>query len=245
MKKNMVLMLIAAAGLAVFAGCAGGAAGSPSGVETAESAEQSSAEMDTEAADAGYAEDAEGAEAPADTQEGSGAASFAWLPAGVEQQKAETEPNEELQQLIAEYYEIPDYELADTRYYYNYVDLDSDGENEIFAVVVGSYTSGTGGSSALWCTGQDGALTVKQAFTLVNMPVIVADNEEGGPKDLILERSGGGAETEYVKLTCTDGEYTNVSDAETVTDLESVQGVAILCNDLADDMQTGNYLTLE
>ena len=127
------------------------------------------------------------------------------------------------------------------------MDLDSDGENEIFAVVVGSYTSGSGGSSALWCAEQDGELVVKQAFTLVNMPVIVVDNEDGGAKDLILERSGGGAETEYVTLTCADGVYTNVSDAETVSssDLQNVQGVAILCNDLAEDMQTGNYLTLE
>ena len=77
------------------------------------------------------------------------------------------------------------------------------------------------------------------------LEVIVVDNEEGGPKDLILERSGGGAEIEYVKLSCTDGVYTNVSDAEAVSGLESVQGVAVLCNDLADDMQTGNYLTLE
>ena len=66
-------------------------------------------------------------------------------------------------------------------------------------------------------------------------------------KIVILERSGGGAETEYVMLTCADGVYTNVSDAETVSssDLQNVQGVAILCNDLAEDMQTGNYLTLE
>lgn len=48
-----------------------------------------------------------------------------------------------------------------------------------------------------------------------------------------------------MKLSCTDGVYTNVSDAEAVSGLESVQGVAVLCNDLADDMQTGNYLTLE
>ena len=104
------------------------------------------------------------------------------------------------------------------------MDLDSDGENEIFAVVVGSYTSGSGGSSALWCAEQDGELVVKQAFTLVNMPVIVVDNEDGGAKDLILERSGGGAETEYVMLTCADGVYTNVSDAETVSssDLQDV-----------------------
>lgn len=240
MKKNTVLLLTAVMSLAVFAGCAGGTKNSTASAETEENDTQSYA--DTETAESGNVEAALDEE---NAQESTGTASFDWLPAGVEQQKAETEPNEELQQLIAEYYEIPDYELADSRYYYNYVDLDSDGENEIFAVVVGSYTSGSGGSSALWCAQQDGQLAVKQAFTLVNMPVIVVDNEEGGPKDLILERSGGGTETEYVKLTCTDGVYTNVSDAEAVSDLGSVQGVAILCNDLAEDMQSGNYLTLE
>ena len=208
MKKNTLLLLTAVMSLTVFAGCAGGTKNSTASVETAENDTQSYADADTETAEAENGENA------VDAQAGDGAASFDWLPAGVEQQKAETEPNEELQQLIAEYYEIPDYELADSRYYYNYVDLDS-------------------------------GLAVKQAFTLVNMPVIVVDNEEGGPKDLILERSGGGAETEYVRLTCTDGVYTNVSDAETVSDLEDVQGVAVLCNDLAEDMQSGNYLTLE
>ena len=238
MKKNIVLLLTAVMGFAVLAGCAGGTKNSTASVEMTGNGTQSSADTDTETGSA-----AKTGAAQADA----GTVSFDWLPAGVEQQKAETEHNEELQKLITEYYEIPDYELADFRYYYNYVDLDSDGENEIFAVVVGSYTSGSGGSSALWCAEQDGELVVKQAFTLVNMPVIVVDNEDGGAKDLILERSGGGAETEYVTLTCADGVYTNVSDAETVSssDLQNVQGVAILCNDLAEDMQTGNYLTLE
>ncbi len=234
MKKNTAVIWMAAAGLVFLAGCTGGTSNS-STVKTEAVKDSSQVEaMDT---------DLENAAAEGEQPDVSGA--FDWLPAGVERQKAETEPNEELRKLIAEYYEIPDYELADSRYYYDYVDLDSDGENEIFAVVVGSYTSGTGGSSALWCAEQDGALTVKQAFTLVNMPVIVVDNEEGGPKNLVLERSGGGAGAEYVELTCADGVYTNVSDAELVSDLENLQGVAILCNDLADDMQTGNYLTLE
>lgn len=236
MKKNTVSLLLAASALVFMAGCAGGAKNSAA--QKDETVNESQAQ--TDAVDAVDSEAAGTEEAGLKSQE-----AFSWLPADVVREKSETEPNEELRKLIAEYYEIPDDELADSRYYYNYVDLDSDGTNEIFAVVVGSYTSGSGGSSALWCEEQDGALAVRQAFTQVNLPVIVVDNEEGGPKDLILERSGGGAETEYVKLSCTDGVYTNVSDAEAVSGLESVQGVAVLCNDLADDMQTGNYLTLE
>ena len=211
MKKNTISLLLAASALVFMAGCAGGAKNSAA--QKDETVNESQAQTDAVDSEAAGTE-----EAGLKSQE-----AFSWLPADVVREKSETEP-EELRKLIAEYYEIPDDELADSRYYYNYVDLDSDGTNEIFAVVVGSYTSGSGGSSALWCEEQDGALAVKQAF---------------------LERSGGGAETEYVKLSCTDGVYTNVSDAEAVSGLESVQGVAVLCNDLADDMQTGNYLTLE
>ena len=237
MKKNTVSFLFAAAAMVLMAGCTGGTNNSSSAPESG------AVERDFENYEAADTDMTE-TEAQSAEPDG-GTAVFDWLPAGVEQEKSETEPNEELRQLIVEYFEIPDYELADSRYYYNYVDLESDGTNEIFAVVVGSYTSGTGGSSALWCGEEDGTLVVKQELTLVNMPVIVADSEDGGAKRLILERSGGAAETEYVELTCTDGVYTNVSEAEAVDALDNVQGVAILCNDLADDMQTGNYLTLE
>lgn len=223
MKKSTVSFLVAVSALAFMAGCGNGTKESPEKSEAAEENVQD------------YQEETDGAAAE----------SFAWLPAGVERQEAETEPNEELRQLIVDYYEIPDYELADSRYYYSYVDLDSDGKNEIFAVVAGSYTSGSGGSSALWCEEQEGVLQIKQAYTLVNIPIIVEDNEEGGPKKMIVERSGGGAATEYVELICTDGVYNSVSEAEPAADLKNLQGVAILCNDMADDLETGNYLTLE
>ncbi len=232
MKKNTVSLLVAASAMIFMAGCAGGTRNNTTQAEAVEESVQNDTQENIDSAEAADM-------AQTDTE------LFGWLPAGVEREQSETAPNGELAQLIAEYYEIPDDELADSRYYYNYVDLDGDGENEIFAVVVGSYTSGSGGSSALWCEQQEGKLAVKQAFTLVNMPVIVVDNEEGTAKSLIVERSGGGAEAEYVELTCTDGVYTNVTDAEPAEDLENIQGVAILCNDLADDMQTGNYLTLE
>ena len=236
MKKHTVSILIMAVALVFMAGCAEGGENTGTQTQMVESDSQDYGDADTDITELN-------AEIP--DMDGISAAAFDWLPTGVEQKKSETEPNEELSRLIIEYFEIPDDELANTRYYYNYVDLDGNGKNEIFTVVVGSYTSGSGGSSALWCEEQDGALAVKQELTLINMPVIVADNEENGPKSLILERSGGGAETEYVELICEDGVYTNVSDAEPAAGLEDISGVAILCNDLADDMQTGNYLTLE
>lgn len=171
-----------------------------------------------------------------------------WLPEGVTPTKAETEPNELLKQTIIDYYAIPEEYLEQTKYYYNYVDLDSDGAEEILAVIIGSYTSGSSGSSALWCREEDGEMQIYQAFTSINTPIIVTENatnnQETGAKGLILYRSGGGAETELVQLICKDGSYTNVWEAEAVVDFETVKGTAIICNNLMEDMESGSYLTL-
>ena len=170
-----------------------------------------------------------------------------WLPAGVEQVKAETEANPELEQAIIDYYEIPEESWEATKYYYNYVDLNGDGTEEILAVVMGPYTSGTGGSSMLWVLSY-ADMAVNQAFTLINTPIIVTkeatNGQEYGTRGLIVQRSGGGAETEFVLLTCNDGVYKEVNDGEVLESLEDVEGTAIICNDLMADMESGNYLTL-
>ena len=64
---------------------------------------------------------------------------------------------------------------------------------------MGPYTSGTGGSSMLWVLPY-ADMAVNQAFTLINTPIIVTkeatNGQEYGTKGLIVQRSGGGAETE-------------------------------------------------
>ena len=82
MKKNIVLLLTAVMGFAVLAGCAGGTKNSTASVEMTGNGTQSSADTDTETGSA-----AKTGAAQADA----GTVSFDWLPAGVEQQKAETE----------------------------------------------------------------------------------------------------------------------------------------------------------
>lgn len=79
---------------------------------------------------------------------------------------AETEPNDALREPIAVCYEVPQDFLAMNHYYYNYVDLNGDGTDEVFAVGFGSYLSGSG---LLLSQGEDG-LKVLQKFTLVNNP---------------------------------------------------------------------------
>lgn len=171
-----------------------------------------------------------------------------WLPQGVEQVMAETEPYELLRQAIIDYYEIPEEYWGQTKYYYNYVDLNGDGTEEIFAVVMGNYTSGSGGDSALWCREYEGEMKIMQAFTLVNTPVIVTkealNGREYGARGLIMQRRGGGAETEIVQLACSDGVYTNVADAPAMESIEDIQGTAIICNNLVKDMENGSFLTL-
>lgn len=171
----------------------------------------------------------------------------AWLPAGVDPIMAETEANPELEQAIIEYYEIPEEYWETTKYYYNYVDLNGDGAEEILAVVMGPYTSGTGGSSMLWLLPY-ADMAVNQSLTLINTPIIVTkdavNGKEFGARGLIVQRSGGGAEAEFVLLTCSDGFYKEVSDGEVLESLDDVEGTAIICNDLIADMESEDYLTL-
>ena len=166
-----------------------------------------------------------------------------WVPEGTELLMAQTEHNEELAAVIGETYGVPREEWGSTRYYYDYVDLNDDGVDEILAVVMGMYTSGSGGDSALIVQPAAG-MAVSQQFTLVRAPILVSDQLTDGAHDLIFLRSGGGSEPAYVRLTCTDGIYTNPADAQVLKNLEGITGTAILCNDPAADLETGSALTL-
>ena len=156
---------------------------------------------------------------------------------------SQTEHLPELAAVIAETYDIPEDAWENTRYYYDYVDLNEDGVDEIFAVVMGMYTSGSGGDSALIVHPAAG-MTVSQQFTLVRMPILVSDEMTNGAHDLIFLRSGGGSEPAYVRLTCTDGIYSNPSDAEVLEDIDDIKGITILGNDVAADLDAGSALTL-
>ena len=55
----------------------------------------------------------------------------------------------ELAAFLTEYYQIPEEECQETRYYYNYRDLNEDGTEEIVAVTIGDTISATRGDVAL------------------------------------------------------------------------------------------------
>ena len=159
------------------------------------------------------------------------------LPSGIIGMKAEKSANKHLRDLIIEYYMIPKEYFESTYYYYNYVDLNKDGEDEIFVVVSGLYTSGTGGSSALWVVENAGKLHVNQDFTLVNTPVIISDTIINGLHELITPYYGGGAESQYSILKGSDGEYPRVSDGSMVKTLDGITGKAIIANDILGEME--------
>ncbi len=152
-----------------------------------------------------------------------------WLPGGVKRVAPETKPLPALARAIVAQYGIPRAEWQHTRYRYNYVDLNDDGVQEIFAVVDGPYTSGTGGSSAVWGRLRNGRFILYQTFTLVRTPVLVTDRAANGlphgGRALVMRRSGGGMPPELVRYVCRDGEYV----AEPAASVADVTGIAILC----------------
>lgn len=158
---------------------------------------------------------------------------------------AEAKPNAELEKTIIDYLEIPKDDLAKTKYYYNYVDLNMDKTNELFVVVMGPYTSGTGGNTALHIIQTNAGLKVKQKFTLIQTPVIISDTVTNGAKDLIVRKSGGGVASSYVVLTCKDGKYTTVNEGTAIPSLETVTGTAIISNDILKDMDEGKAFYLQ
>lgn len=152
-------------------------------------------------------------------------------------------PNQELASAISKYMDFDEEANKATRYYYNYVDLNDDGKDEAIVLLVGMYTSGSGGSTALIME-KDDEWTVKQELTLINPPIIVSDHMTDGWKNLIVYKSGGGATASYVILKHINEEYTTVNDGVVIDNLDGITGVAIINDDLAKDIQEGkgNYL---
>lgn len=142
---------------------------------------------------------------------------------------SEKKPLSKVERFIIDYYEIPRQYWSDTKYYYNYVDLNEDGIREIFVVIRGSYTSGTGGSSALWLK-NDEVITstcVLQAFTLIQLPIIISKNTSSGYRELIVPYHDN-AVNKFKILTNYDGKYVSVEQGKLIASLEKVYGEAIL-----------------
>lgn len=154
-----------------------------------------------------------------------------WLPPHISRQFAEKDPLPALEKAVVAYYGIPEKDRARTCYVYNKVDLNGDGTQEILAVISGPYTSGTGGSSAVWGRMVNGTFQIYQTFTLIRTPVIItAEAVNGRPygaRGIIVQRSGGGMTPELIRYVSHDGEFL----PEPFTGLDKIKGTAVLCTD--------------
>lgn len=160
------------------------------------------------------------------------------LPEGIKGIKSETAPNKELSSLIIKDMDIPEDYFETTHYSYNYVDLNDDGTEEIFAVISGPYTSGTGGSTGILVSNKAGKLHIEQDFTLINTPVIISDKKENGFHELIVPYYGN-EKSQYSVLSYKDGAYNNVPDGRMIDSLDKVTGKAILANDIIKESEAG------
>ncbi len=151
----------------------------------------------------------------------------------------------ELADFLVQYYRVPQEYRAETRYYYNYTDLNDDGVNEIFVVVVGEHTQQDHGDPALLLAeGKDGGFTVIKALDGIRTPVFICEQTTDGWHDFIYKVYGLGAETGYkVCRYRADIGYEEGAD-ELLEEMPLISGTQILSNNLIDDLDRGRYLTL-
>lgn len=146
--------------------------------------------------------------------------------------------------LEAEIIDELDYENMDmtsTRYYYNYVDLNDDGIDEIIVQLNGDYSTTKNGDTLLIVeqereydeNNEDDGFDVEDKFITFANPVIVSDNKTNGYKDLIFMNPDG----TYSKVEYGRDGYKKLSEAVKLKNIDNITGVALLCNDVAADTE--------
>lgn len=117
---------------------------------------------------------------------------------GVPKINSETAPDPEIEKAIVralgEYAPEPEQEI---RYYYNRVDLNSDGNFEAIVHLVGPSICGTGGCNTLILQPAKGGYRLVSTITVTSTPVIVSAQRTKGWNDLIFYVVGGGITRGY------------------------------------------------
>lgn len=158
---------------------------------------------------------------------------------------AETSKNQKLELAIFKAVTFTkDKDIINTRYYYNKIDLNGDGTDEIFVQLVGPVTSGTGGDTGLIFTQKDGGYVLVQKMTLVRNPILISDAVTNGWHDLVMTVSGGGAKGQKLRLKFDGKSYPNPGDGTPLAPDEKLSGTAIIANDFAQDLKDGKGLYL-
>ena len=116
----------------------------------------------------------------------------------------ETQPDADLEAAILD--ASPDYtrEIVQidgrkARYVYTRYDLNEDGRDEVFVLLMGSIFCGTGGCNLLLLKEVEGGFSLVNNFPISRSPVIVTAEKTAGWHNLVRLQSGGGAEPSCVK----------------------------------------------
>lgn len=144
--------------------------------------------------------------------------------------ESETERDEKIEEAFSQFYDL---ERGRDRvsYYYNKIDLNGDGNDEIFVFLVGPAVSGSGGGSAIILQSDGDKYKVISNFTLVNTPVIVSEDKSSDWNNLIMYVRGGGVESFYSEMKHDGKKYPlNPSVQPKIEEGTKIKGTAIIAN---------------
>lgn len=164
------------------------------------------------------------------------------LPGFMDRNEASLEEDPELEGLLIRHYGLTEEISKQTRYYYDRIDLNGDGADEIFAILVGPKTTEAAGSMGSLILEKEGGLQVEKDFSHLYMPIVVSNNTQDDWHDLILCVGAEDGTEHYVVLTHSDGSY--AIGGQLLESLDGIDGTAYLCNDLNEDQESGRYLML-
>lgn len=145
---------------------------------------------------------------------------------------SEVERDVKLEQAIEEEFHLKEMG-GNVKYYYNKVDLNEDGNPEVFVYLVGPYVCGTGGCSGAIFEQKNGEYKLLSRFSLVRNPVIISDTKTNGYRDIIMYVAGGGIESFYAWVKYDGTTYpVNPSTQPRVEPGTKVDGIAIFADDI-------------
>lgn len=149
---------------------------------------------------------------------------------------SETEKDIKLEEAIRKVYDIKPDEEINSRYYYNKVDLNGDDKPETFVYLVGLYFSGSGGSSAVIFESNENEYNLISKFTVVNNPIVISENKTNGWNDIIMDVSGGGAESFYAQMKFDGNKYPSNPSVQPAFEDTEINGTAIIADDISENM---------
>jgi hypothetical protein len=117
----------------------------------------------------------------------------------------EKKRNRDVEKAILAAYDINSTEDSTTRYYYNYVDLNGDGINEVLVYLFAGKFCGTGGCDGALLRKTNGRYKLINYFEPVRNPIFISTKKTKGWRDVIFFNSGGGINPGYYSVSRFNG----------------------------------------